>query len=147
MSFTPFWLSAKTTTPNVLFWFNDLIFFSAHKNFKKLIQQHFFLLQVYSFASSGVNFTNILLAQLRQYSCANKKFNLHCKHKKASRETFVQKKESVKCWWNWPLVAKWASGSDHQQKISLRASYLFHIINQRNPSFTLFLSTSFLSFL
>jgi hypothetical protein len=41
--------------------------------------------------SPGVNFTNILLAQLRQYSCANKKFNLHCKHKKASRETFVRK--------------------------------------------------------
>jgi hypothetical protein len=46
----------------------------------------------------GANFTNILLAQLRQYCCANKKFNLHCKHKKASRKTFVQKKARVKCW-------------------------------------------------
>jgi hypothetical protein len=44
----------------------------------------------------GINFTNILLAQLRQYSCANKKFNLHCKHKKASRETFIQKKGARK---------------------------------------------------
>ncbi len=56
-----------------------------------------------SFSHSGVNFTNILLAQLRQYSCANKKFNLHCKHKKASRKTFVRKNARVKCWWNWPL--------------------------------------------
>ncbi len=39
----------------------------------------------------GVNFTNILLAHLRQYSCSNKKFNLYCKHKKVSRETLVQK--------------------------------------------------------
>ncbi len=46
------------------------------------------------FSSSGVNFTNILLAQLRQYSCANKKFNLNCKHKKAARETFVQKRRA-----------------------------------------------------
>ncbi len=42
----------------------------------------------------GVNFTNIFLAQLRQYSCANKKFNLHCKHKKASGETFVRKRHA-----------------------------------------------------
>jgi hypothetical protein len=40
------------------------------------------------------NFTNILLAQLGQYSCANKKFNLHCKHKKASRKTFVTKRHA-----------------------------------------------------
>ncbi len=37
--------------------------------------------------------------------CANKKFNLYCKHNKASRETFVQKKPRVKCWWNWPKVS------------------------------------------
>jgi hypothetical protein len=47
-----------------------------------------------SFSVSGVNFTNILLAQLRQYSCANKKSNLHCKHKKAPRETFVRKRRA-----------------------------------------------------
>jgi hypothetical protein len=28
---------------------------------------------------------------LRQYYCANKKFNLYCKYKKASCETLVQK--------------------------------------------------------
>ncbi len=43
------------------------------------------------FSFSGVNFTNILLAQLRQYSCANKKFYLNCKHRKALRKTFVPK--------------------------------------------------------
>ncbi len=39
----------------------------------------------------GVNFTNIFKAHLRQYSFANKKFNLYCQHKKASRKTFVRK--------------------------------------------------------
>ncbi len=51
-----------------------------------------------------VNFTNILLAQLRQYSCANKKFNLHYKHKKSFVQNFRTKKARVKCWWNWPLL-------------------------------------------
>ncbi len=38
---------------------------------------------------------------LCQYSCAQKSRNLKCK--KAVHETHVQKKLSVKCWWNWPL--------------------------------------------
>ncbi len=51
-----------------------------------------------------VNCTNILWAQLRQFPCANKKCNLHFKHKKALRKTFVQKSIGIKCWWNRSLV-------------------------------------------
>jgi hypothetical protein len=39
----------------------------------------------------GVNFTNILRGQLRQFPSANKNFNLYFKHKKALRKTFIQK--------------------------------------------------------
>ncbi len=36
----------------------------------------------------------IISAHLRQYSCANKKFNLYCKHKKTLRKTFARKSHS-----------------------------------------------------
>ncbi len=41
--------------------------------------------------TTGVNFTNILQAYLRKYSCTNKQLNLYCKHKKALHVTFARK--------------------------------------------------------
>jgi hypothetical protein len=38
-----------------------------------------------------VNFTNILLAQLRQFPCTNKKFNLNFKHKKLPEKLSYKK--------------------------------------------------------
>ncbi len=51
-----------------------------------------------------VNFTNILWFQLRQFPCANKKFNLYFKHKKSFVRKFCMKKLCLKCWWNWPFA-------------------------------------------
>jgi hypothetical protein len=45
-----------------------------------------------------VIFTNILRAHFAPIFLRRKSPNLKCKHKKASRETFVRKKTRVKCW-------------------------------------------------
>ncbi len=56
-----------------------------------------------------VNFTNILWAQLRQYSCAKKVQTKNVSTKKTLCKTFVQKKPCMKYWWNWHLEQTYLS--------------------------------------
>jgi len=50
-----------------------------------------------------VNLTNILWAVSEPIFLQKKFTNQNCKHIKASKNTFKQKKLLVKCWWNWNL--------------------------------------------
>ena len=48
-------------------------------------------------------FTNILQTAILPISFQQKIANTNCKYRKATHNTFVQKKELITCWWNWQI--------------------------------------------